>query len=153
MSGEYLERLGLAIEAVRGMDLRLYPLATYPLPIRPALRDEPLYRMRARWGRRDTCKGWRCAGVHLHLGLRPEAVDPRVAISYDVPKDARRELLDLYNLATALNPAIVALGRSSPFYEGLFESRTPRTLHYRGRPDLAPHGLLANLQEVGGLLP
>src|SRR3954451_23579801 len=87
----------------------------------------------------------RCTGVHLHLGVHPRVVDPRVGVSYDAPKEARKELLGLYNLATALDPAIVTLGRSCPFYEGLFEGGTPRTLHCRGHPDLAPDGLLANL--------
>jgi hypothetical protein len=47
LSGEYLECLKLALEAGRGTGLRLYPLATYPLPISPALRDEPRYWMQA----------------------------------------------------------------------------------------------------------
>jgi hypothetical protein len=47
LSGEYVECLKLALEAGRGTGLRLYPLATYPLPISPALRDEPRYRMQA----------------------------------------------------------------------------------------------------------
>jgi len=76
-----------------------------------------------------------------------------VGVSHDASKEARKELLDLYNLATALDPAIVTLSRSSPFYEGHFDGGTPRTLRYRGHPDLAPDGLLANLWEVGGLLP
>jgi Glutamate-cysteine ligase family 2(GCS2) len=151
LSGEYLEYLELALEAGRGTGLRLYPLATYPLPISPALRDEPRYRMQARTlGQERYSQAGRCTGVHLHLGVHPGVVDPRVGVSYDVPKEARKELLGLYNLATALDPAIVTLGRSSPFYEGLFEGGTPRPLHYRGHPDLAPDSLLANLWEVGG---
>ena len=154
LSREYLECLKLALEAGRGMGLRLYPLATYPLPMKPALRDEPRYRMQARTlGEERYLQAGCCTGVHLHLGVHPGAVDPRVGVSYDAPKEARKELLDLYNLATALDPAIVTLGRSSPFYEGLFDGRSPRTLRYRGHPDFAPDGLLANLQEVGGLLP
>jgi carboxylate-amine ligase len=46
-SREYLKNLELTIEAGRSMDLRLYPLATYPLPVTPALRDEPHYRLQA----------------------------------------------------------------------------------------------------------
>jgi glutamate-cysteine ligase len=69
LSGEYVECLKLALEAGRGTGLRLYPLATYPLPISPALRDEPRYRMQAQTlgaGRREILASW---------GLLPYATD------------------------------------------------------------------------------
>jgi hypothetical protein len=57
LSCEYLECLELAIEAVRGMGLRLYPLATYPLPMKPACAMSLATGCRhIRWGRTDTCK-------------------------------------------------------------------------------------------------
>src|SRR3954470_19477123 len=35
----YLTSLDLALRAGRKLDIRLYPLATYPLPVTPALRN------------------------------------------------------------------------------------------------------------------
>ena len=61
----------------------------------------------------------------------------------------QRELLDLYNLATALDPALVALTRACPFYEGRADGVAARTVHYRGI--LGFEGLYGDLQEVGGL--
>lgn len=154
LSSDYIDNLGLAIETGRQVGLRLYPLATYPLPVKPALREAPRYRLQARTvGEERFSHAARCAGAHLHVGVHPEAVDSRVGVSYKASKGARKELLDIYNLATALDPAIITLTRSCPFYEGLADGRTPRTLHYRGDKDLAPQGLYANLWEVGGLLP
>jgi hypothetical protein len=63
----------------------------------------------------------------------------------------QRELLGLYNLATALDPALVALTRACPFYEGRAEGFATRTVHYRGI--LGFEGLYADLREVGGLSP
>ena len=86
LEGEYLECLRLVIEAVRSMGLRLYPLATYPLPTKPTLRDEPRYQMQARTlGQERYSQAGRCAGVHLHLGVHPEVVDPRAGASYAAP--------------------------------------------------------------------
>lgn len=154
LSESYLSHLRLAIEAGRELGLRLYPLATYPLPLMPDMRDELHYRLQALTvGREKFLHAGRCAGVHLHVEVPPGTVDPRVGVSYDSSAEARAELLNVYNLATALDPALVALTRSCPFYEGVLQEVTARTACYRGIPDLAPHGLYAGLAAVGGLRP
>ncbi|MCA1737845.1 MAG: glutamate--cysteine ligase, partial [Actinobacteria bacterium] len=154
LSREYTTSLELALDAGRNLGLRLYPLATYPLPVQPDMREEPHYQIQAQvvGGERFTHAG-RCAGVHLHLEVAGGTVDPRAALSYDSEKAARDELLNLYNLATAFDAALIALTRSCPFYEGLADGNAARTALYRGDPELAPYGLYTRLQEVGGLLP
>ena len=67
----------------------------------------------------------------------------------DAPLAAQRELLGLYNLATALDPALVALTRACPFYEGEVDGFAARTVHYRGI--LGFDGLYTGLGKVGGL--
>ena len=81
------------------------------------------------------------------------SVSDRVGVAYDAPKASWRELLDLYNLATALDPALLSLTRACPFYDGGRTGVAPRAAHYRGHPTLAPQGLYANLQAVGALAP
>ncbi|HEX2729208.1 MAG TPA: glutamate-cysteine ligase family protein [Rubrobacteraceae bacterium] len=153
LSREYLLNLDLAIAAARDLDLRLYPLATYPLKAEGSLRDEPRYALQAQTvGRRRFENAGRCAGVHLHLEAAAGTVDPRVGVSYDTPRASREELKNLYNLATAFDPAIVALSRSGPFYEGEATGLATRTARYRGDPGLSPDGLYAELALVGGLL-
>ncbi len=68
LAHEYVTSLGLALDAGREIGLRLYPLATYPLPLQPELRDELHYYLQARAvGRERFGHAVRCAGVHLHL--------------------------------------------------------------------------------------
>lgn len=154
LAGEYVSRLRLAVEAAQELGLRLLPLAAYPLPVTPALRGETHYRLQARTlGSERFLHAGRCAGAHLHLELPEGVVDKRVGVAYGASEEARAELLGTYNLATALDPAIVALGRSTPFYEGAADGRAVRTAFYRGDPELTPEGLYAALQIVGGLLP
>jgi hypothetical protein len=154
LSGEYLASVGLALEAARSLGLRLYPFATYPLAEECSLRDEPRYEIQARTlGRERFRIAGRCAGVHLHLEAAPRSVDPATAVSYDSTRAAREELLALYNLATALDPALVVLSRSGPFYGGKATGLANRTACYRGDPDLFPNGLYAGLAAAGGLRP
>jgi hypothetical protein len=72
-----------------------------------------------------------------------------VKAALDAPAAAQRELLGLYNLATALDPALVALTRACPYYEGRTDTFAARTVHYRGI--LGFDSLYENLHEVGGL--
>src|SRR5215210_6265663 len=68
----YLTSLDLALQAGRESGVRLYPLATYPLPTTPTLRDEPSYELQARTiGRGRFAHAARCTGVHVHLELPP----------------------------------------------------------------------------------
>jgi gamma-glutamyl:cysteine ligase YbdK (ATP-grasp superfamily) len=150
----YLTSLDLALRAGRESGVRLYPLATYPLPTTPTLRSEPSYELQARTiGRGRFVHAARCTGVHLHLELPAGTVDPEAVVSPDAPAAAREELLNLYNLATALDPALIALTRASPFYEGRASGLAVRTAFYRGSALFGSEGLYTYLPEVGELRP
>jgi hypothetical protein len=47
LARNYLANLGLALGVASELGLALYPLGTYPLPIRPVMRDEPAYAVKA----------------------------------------------------------------------------------------------------------
>lgn len=150
MAKGYLSDLDLALRVASELGLALYPLGTYPLPIRPTVRDDPGYRIKNRTiGHDRFMHAGRCAGAHLQLELPSGTVWPDVKAALDAPVERQGELLGLYNLATALDPALVALTRACPFYEGKSEGFASRTVHYRGI--LGFDGLYAGLHEVGGL--
>jgi len=148
----YLNNLALALGVAKELDLGLYPLGTYPLPITPVVREDPSYAVKATTiGHGRFSHAGRCAGAHLHLELPAGTVWPDVKAALEVPAAAQKELLGLYNLATALDPALVALTRACPFYEGRMDGFAARTVHYRGI--LGFEGVYADLPEVGGLSP
>jgi carboxylate-amine ligase len=150
MTAHYLDNLGLALSVASELGLALYPLGTYPLPINPVLGDDPGYRVKANIiGQNRFSHAGRCAGAHLHLELPVGTVWPDVKAALDAPLAAQRELLGFYNLATALDPALVALTRACPFYEGEVDGFAARTVHYRGI--LGFEGLYTGMHEVGGL--
>lgn len=151
---EYLGTLKAALRAARSLGLRLYPLGTYPLPFEPAMREEPDYEVQVRTvGPGRFAHAGRCAGTHLHLELPAGTVSADAGISAAAPAAARSEALNLYNLATALDPALVALTRSSPFYEGRVPGFSSRTVHYRGGAAFGWEGVYTDLPQVGALLP
>ena len=150
----YAENVRLALRSARETGLRLYPLGTYPLPLRPAVREEPDYQVQVLTvGPERFMDAGRCAGTHLHLGLPDGTVDTESGVSPGASEAARRELLDLHNLATALDPALIFLTRSCPFYEGRAPGLAPRTARYRGSEAFGWDGVYRNLPEVGALRP
>ena len=150
LAKSYLSNLNLALEVGAELGCALYPLGTYPLPIRPVVRNDPSYRVQARTiGQDRFLHAGRCAGAHLHLELPAGKVWPEIKSALDAPVAAQEDLLDLYNLATALDPVLVALTRACPFYEGRAGGFAARTVYYRGM--LGLDGLYANVQEVGAL--
>ncbi len=154
LSTGYLNRLDLALRVGREMGVRLFPLAAYPLPTNPPMRGDDSYELQARTlGRENFLNAGRCIGTHLHLELCEGTTDADTVVSREATPAARVELLNLYNLAVALDPAIIALTRSTPFYEGERTGLAVRTAHYRGSADFEMPGLYANLPEVGGLKP
>ena len=119
LAREYLKNLQLAVQVGRELSLRLYPLSSYPLHLTPVTRNKLNYTVQVRTVGYDRfLHAGRCTGTHLHLEVAPGAINPRVGVSYDAPAGARQELLNTYNLATALDAALVALARACPFYEG-----------------------------------
>ncbi len=151
---EYTQNLLLALRTAHSLGLRLYPLGTYPLPIEPEVREELDYMVQVSTvGPERFVDAGRCAGTHLHLELSPGTVDAQAGISASASAAARKELLNLYNLATALDPALVALTRSCPYFEGRRTGMASRTIHYRGSAIFGWEGVYTELPQVGALLP
>jgi len=154
LAREYLSNLKLALQVGREMSLRLYPLSTYPLPVMPVIRDKLWNHVQVRTVGYDRfLHAGRCTGTHLHLDLPDGTINPRVGVSYEATAAAREELLNIYNLATALDPALIALSRACPFYEGRAMNVAAHTFYYRGSDTFGWEGVYTHLQSVGGLQP
>ena len=151
---EYVQNLRIALRTARSLGLRLYPLGTYPLPLEPVVRDGLDYRVQVNTvGPERFEDAGRCAGTHLHLELPAGTVDEGAGISATASAAAREEASNIYNLATALDPALVALTRSCPFFEGRKTGLAVRTVHYRRSASFGWEGVYKDLPQVGALLP
>ncbi|HKH58877.1 MAG TPA: hypothetical protein VKA20_10105, partial [Rubrobacter sp.] len=122
--------------------------------LEPAVRDGLDYKVQVNTvGPERFEDAGRCAGMHLHLELRAGTVDEGAGISATASAAAREEVSNIYNLATALDPALVALTRSCPFFEGRKTGLAVRTVHYRGSATFGWDGVYKDLPQVGALLP
>lgn len=154
LAREYLHNLQLAIQVGRELNLRLYPLSTYPLHVMPVIHNKLWYHIQVRTVGYDRfLHAGKCTGTHLHLDLPEGTIDSQVGVSYNATLAAREELLNLYNLATAMDVALIALSRACPFYEGREMNVSAHTVHYRGSDLFGWEGVYTHLQPVGGLQP
>ncbi len=154
LAREYLKNLKLAVKVAREMNLRLYPLSSYPLHLTPVIRDKLNYHVQVRTVGYDRfLNAGKCTGTHLHLEVPAGTIDPCVGVSYNATAAAREELLNIYNLATALDSALIALARGCPFYEGQALGLAYHTVRYRGSEVFGWEGVYTHLQPVGGLIP
>lgn len=154
LAKEYLSNLQLALQVARDMHLRLYPLSTYPLHVMPVIRNKLWYHVQIRTvGYARFLHAGRCTGTHLHIDLPEGTIDPDVGVSYNANVAAREELLNLYNLSTAMDVALIALSRACPFYQGRGMNVSAHTVHYRGSDRFGWEGVYTHLQAVGGLQP
>ncbi len=154
LTAEYLDLLGILLQGAKELDLRVYPLSTYPLYTTPVIRNKANYHLQVRTvgaGRFDNAA--KCTGTHIHLDLPDDVVDRRIGIAYNSSSEARERVLSIYNLAIAFDAAIISLSRACPFYEGEVAGKAMRTIHYRGSKRFAWSGVYTNLQSVGGLMP
>ncbi len=154
LTREYLKNLKVAVQVGQEMSLRLYPLSSYPLHLMPTIRDKLNYHVQVRTVGYDRfLNAGRCTGTHLHLEVPPGVVDPRVGVSYKASAAEREELLNIYNLATALDSALIALTRACPFYEAQATGLAYHIVRYRGSDRFGWEGVYTHLQSVGGLIP
>lgn len=154
VASSYATILKTAISAANELDLRLYPLSVYPLHLIPSIRDEVRYHVQIRTiGHERFLHAGRCAGAHLHLEVPAGTIDDKCAVSFNATPESREELLNVYNLTTAIDPALIALSRACPYFEGMSCGLAHRTVRYRGGKNYGWEGVYTDLPEVGALRP
>ena len=154
LAQEYVRVLSIGAEEARKLGLRLYPLSAYPLHLIPTIRDMVNNHVQVRTvGHERFLHAGKCTGTHLHLEVQKGTIDPTVGISYASTKDARDEVLNTYNMGTALDPVLIALGRACPFYEGDSTGLAYHTTRYRGSQVFGWEGVYTMHPQIGSLRP
>tara|TARA_Y100000031_G_C8223053_1_gene386936 strand:- start:355 stop:1686 length:1332 start_codon:yes stop_codon:yes gene_type:complete len=152
---DLLNNLSNALEAASKLDLRLFPLATYPGKFNPESRKEGHYGIKTKiWGEKLGIEG-RCTGFHFHYEMPKGVFNKRTKFIKEMVRSKNKEaLLHSYNCLIALDPVFTTLMQSSPYYQGRFYGKDSRVIWYRGGKKLKnTDGLFANLQMLGGLQP
>ena len=152
---DLLNNLSNALEAAQKLDLRLYPLATYPGKFEPESRKDGHYGIKTKiWGEKLGIEG-RCTGFHFHYEMPKGVFNKRTRFIKEMVRSKNKEaLLHSYNSLIAMDPVFTTFMQSSPYYQGRHYGKDSRAIWYRGGKKLKnTDGLFSNLQLLGGLQP
>jgi carboxylate-amine ligase len=154
----WLEAMARVLDEAAHLGLRVYPYGTYIGTHAPAARTDARYRMQedVLGAERLRDSGGRCLGFHLHYCL-PHGTFGREArtLRQLFRSQGRDQLLSLYNILLACDPAVTNLMESSPFIDGTHMAKDSRAFLYRamrlGRGAGALRGLYYDLPALGRL--
>ena len=139
------------------LGLYLLPHGTYPGKVHPIIRGDKWYRFRVKiFGEERFQQAGLCCGFHYHYTLPRGVFDKKKQFLKMVIGKSRikKTLMDSYNLAIAMDPALTTLLQSSPYAQGKYMARDSRMLLYRGGSKLGYlKGLYGKYQILGALPP
>lgn len=132
----------------------LYAHGTYPGEFNPRFRAKRRYQIQQEiFGKQRFSIAGRCIGLHIHYSLPWGVFNSDTKSLKPLTNSKNKDnMLSMYNLAIAMDPVLVTLTQSSPFYQGKREGKDARALMYRGGAELKkPEGLYANYPDFGAL--
>lgn len=123
------------VECASRLDITLYPLSTYPGKYRATMRQDPRYRVKQEiLGPTSEIEG-KCTAYHVHYTMPRGVFDHRKKqLRLLTNSKLKQALINSYNMAIAMDPAITALMQSSPFFDGKHLGKDSRLVVYRGTP-------------------
>ncbi|MDP2717202.1 MAG: hypothetical protein Q8P02_00505, partial [Candidatus Micrarchaeota archaeon] len=137
----------------RKMDLKLYPLGTYPGEFASVLYKKPRYAMqRAVFGSAFDERVGHIFGFHFHKDLPKGTLDRRTGKLRTLLRSSVGHLLtQQHNFLVAADPALTTLLQSSPFFNGRYVCKDTRIALYRDMDDsrIAVKGLFAHHPRFG----
>ena len=115
-------------------DLKPFYYGTYPGKNIPDKRDDVRYKVKEKiLGEEQWPIAQKCIGFHHHYTLPRSSINPNINFFYpDLNPVKQKKIINLYNLYTALDPAVTTLMQSSPYYEGKLMGKDSRVMMYRG---------------------
>jgi len=150
-----LKNLRTTMEVADKMGMLLYPLASYPGKFEPALRKDMWYKFKKRiMGKDIFILAAKCTGFHMHYTLPRGVFDrDKGTLKRQAKSKIKDTLINSYNMAIAMDPALTTFLQSSPFFEGKYLAKDSRMLIYRGGRRLGFNGVHSNFQQLGALPP
>jgi len=151
-----LNNIENALEAANKLDVKLFPLATYPGTFTSSIREDEKYKIQQSiFGKEKFEIAGRVTGFHFHYELPKGVFDRKNKFIKEMGRSKNKEaMLHSYNLMVAADPILTTFCQSSPFYQGKYYAKDSRLLWYRGGKKLEfMDGMYSNLQLLGGLQP
>lgn len=151
-----IESLKKTIDIAEKNNLALFPFATYPGEVRPEIRKDKWYRLKEAVLTKECFKNaGLCCGVHYHYTL-PRGIFNNNAkwLNPLTNSKIKQSMIDSYNTSIAVDPVMIGLLQSSPFFQGKHIGKDSRVIVYRGGRKLKyMSGVYSKFQIVGALPP
>jgi hypothetical protein len=135
-------------------EIVLYPFGTYPGAFTPEFQKKKRYQlMRENLGAARFDITGRCVGFHAHYTLPYGVFDTKTkSLKKLINSKHKQSLVNIYNLFIAMDPALITLTQSSPYYQGKRLGKDARVITFRGGKALGyEQGLYGDRQNIGAL--
>ena len=131
---KFLEDMESILYETEANDLGLYFYGTYPGINTTKARENQRYETITKiFGKNQVDVAGKCIGFHFHYSLPRNSFSDRIKFFYpDIKEKKQKTIVNMYNLYTALDPAITSFMQSSPYFEGKYCGKDSRMMVYRG---------------------
>ena len=151
-----LESFQTLIEIATRNDIVLYPLSVYPgsFNVQNINTFTPYYRFKKKYihNKMVSCPEENTAAFHYHYTLPRGVFDHKKKfLKFQMAPKIKQTLLDSYNMAIAMDPALITLSQSSPLLNGKYVAKDCRALITRTGKYLPFDGLYSRHPIFGGL--
>lgn len=152
--GDFFNDLKTFLYELDVNDLKPFYYGTYPGKNTSEKRIEPRYKVKENiLGSEQWPIAQRCIGFHHHYTLPRNSINPNFNFFYpDLNNVKQEKIVNLYNLYTALDPAVTTFMQSSPYNEGKLMGKDSRVMLYRGDTIFSPLNMLYLNQPEFGVL-
>jgi len=148
--------LKVLLEVSEKLGIRLCPLGCYPGKFTPEMRLENRYGIQQKiLGKEKFETAGKCIGFHFHHTLPKGVLDKeKLELKKLINSKLKTSLINAYNLAISVDPALSTIMASSPFFENKHLGKDSRVFVYRGGRKLKyMAGVYSNFLAIGGLPP
>lgn len=131
---QLIDELEVMLVSAQELKLLLYPFGAYPGSYTPGLARNRRYQILEKiMGRQFSILGGRLCGLHCHFTLPKGVFDTEKRdVKALITSKHKESMINIFNLAIALDPALACFAQSSPFYQGKYLGKDSRLIVYRG---------------------
>jgi carboxylate-amine ligase len=151
---KFVNDLQIVMDIAEKMDVYLYPYSTYPGKFTPKFNKDQSYLAKEKiFGSERWKIAAECVGHHCHYTLPWGVFDEESkSLKPLINSKHKQSLVNIYNMAIAMDPVLSVFAQSSPFYRGKYMGKDSRVIVYRGGRALKyKKGLYSDLQKFGAL--
>lgn len=130
----FLSDMVHVMEIAKKNGVILYPFSTYPGMFTPKFNSDKSYLAKEKiFGKERWKIAAECVGHHFHYTLPFGVFDEEnKALKPLINSKHKQSLVNIYNMAIAMDPVLTVFAQSSPFYRGQFLGKDSRVIAYRG---------------------